>query len=102
MMGLEETTVAELEAESDRLEAGSAPHTHDTNKHVGQLPRETTTAQLHEVYDLEEIVTIRKGLLRNLRVEESTIHDRAKQPVAWDPTDILRALQCILGGKVYR
>ena len=58
MMGLEETAVEELEAEFDQFEAGSAPNPHDMNEHVGQLPRKTTMAQLHEVYDLEEIVTI--------------------------------------------
>ena len=102
MMALEETTVVELEAESDQLEAGSAPNPHDTNEHVGQLPREITTAQLHEVYDLEEVVAIRKGFALQPAREESTIHDRAEQPEAWDPADILRALQYILGGKVYR
>ena len=90
MMGLEETTVEELEAEFDRLEAGSAPNPHNTNERAGRLPRETTTAQLHEVYDLEEIVAIRKGFAPQSAREEPTIHDRAEQPGAWDPADILR------------
>ena len=57
---------------------------------VGQLPRETTMAQLHEVYNLEEIVAIRKGFASQPAREEPIIHDWAKQPGAWDPADILQ------------
>ena len=87
MMGLEETIVEELKAEFDWLETGSAPNCnpHNTNERVGQLPRETTAAQLHEVYDLEEIFAIRKGFAPQPAREEPTIYDRAKKPGAWDP-----------------
>ena len=43
MTGLEDTTADELESEFNRLQAGSVPNPHDTNEHVGQLPRETET-----------------------------------------------------------
>ena len=60
------------------------------NERVGQLPHETTTAQLHEVYNLEEIVAIQKGFAPQPAREEPIIHNRAKQPGAWDPADILQ------------
>ncbi|KAF9778011.1 hypothetical protein BJ322DRAFT_1025371 [Thelephora terrestris] len=85
MMGLEDTTVEELEAEFDRLQASDKR----SEQHVVPPPQTSSTVQLHEVYNLEEIATIRKGITPQSVREEPTIHDRAEQPGSWDPANIL-------------
>ena len=42
------------------------------------------------MYNLEEIVTIWKGIAPPSAREEPTVHDLAEQPGAWDPASILR------------
>ena len=96
MMGLEDITVEELEAEFDRFQLRpSDPQVQDTVQQVRPLPGETPppTARLHEMYNLEEIGAIRKGVAPQLTREEPTVHDRAEQPGVWDPADILRSYQ---------
>ena len=93
MMGLEDITAEELEAEFDRLHLSLSDPPQDTTQRINLLPNETPplAAKLHEVYNLEEIDAIRKGDPPQFAREEPTIHDRAEQPGAWDPADILQS-----------
>lgn len=97
MMGLEDITAEELEAEFDRLQLITEQHESGPREQqqVRLLPSEETppTAQLHEVYNLEEIGAIRGGVAPQSVREEPTVHDRVEQPRAWDPVDILRGYQ---------
>ena len=91
MMGLEDITAEELEAEFDRLDLRSSDLQDTVPQQLqGEIP---PTAQLHEVYNLEEIGAIRKGVAPQSTTEEPTIHDRAERPGTWDPADILRGYQ---------
>ena len=49
--------------------------------------------KLHEVYNLDEIGVIKKGVAPQPAREEPTICGRIQQPGAWDPADILRDYQ---------
>lgn len=92
MGGLEDITPDELEAEFDRLHLGLSNSAQQQNR---PLPDKTLppTAQLHEVYNLDEIDKIRKGVSPHPAREEPTVHDRAERPGTWDPADILRGYQ---------
>ena len=92
MMGLEDFTIEELEAEFDQFQlARSTDPQHTNGQQVGRAP--PPSARLHEVYNLEEIDAIRKGVAPQPVREEPTVYDLAEQPGAWDPTDILRSFQ---------
>ena len=80
----------ELEAEFDRLRVASFD-TQGTNQlskpiRCGTPPFD---AKLHEMYNLEEITTIRKGVTPQSATEDLMVHDQNEQPGAWDPIDIL-------------
>ena len=92
MGGLEDITAEELEAELDRLQLGTSDPQGATQQQVRPLPGKTPppTAELHEVYNLKEIDTVRKGVAPQSVREEPTVHDRAERPGTWDPADILR------------
>ena len=89
--GLEDITAEGLEVEFYRLRLRTSDP-EDGAQQVRSSPGETPppTAKLHEVYNLDEIDAIRKGIVPQSVGEEPTIHDRAERPGAWDPADILR------------
>jgi len=95
MMGLEDITAEELEAEFDRLQLTQSDPQQMTQQQVRPLPGETPPpiAKLHEMYNLEEIDTVRKGVAPPAVKEGPTVHDRVEQPGTWDPADILRGYQ---------
>lgn len=92
LMGLEDITAEELDAEFDRLQLTTTDPQNTNQQQARPLPGEAppTTAELHEVYNIDEIGTIRRGVSPRPAREEPTIHDRVEQPGAWDPADILR------------
>jgi len=93
----DDNEVSYKKAEFDRFQLRpSDPQAQDTvQQQVRLLPGETPppTARLYEMYNLEEIDAIRKGVTPQLAREEPTVHDRAEQPGVWDPADILRSYQ---------
>jgi len=95
MMGLEDITAEELEAEFERLQLRLSDPQHMGQQQVPPLPGKTPPpiAKLHKVYNLEEIDTVRKGVVPQATREVLTVHDRAEQPGAWDPADILQDYQ---------
>ena len=105
MMGLEDITIEELEAEFDRLQERPALDSQETNRRISPLAHEAPlTAQLHEVYNVEGIAAIRKGVTPRSEREDSerTIHDRVpEQPGAWDPVDYSAELPGVLGSEIY-
>jgi len=92
LMGLKDITAEELDAEFDRLWPTATDPQNMNQQQARPLPGEAppTTAEFHEVYNLDEIGTIRRGVSPWPAREEPTIHDRVGQPGAWDPADILR------------
>jgi hypothetical protein len=95
LLGLEDITAEELDAEFDRLQPTPSDPQITNQQQVRPLPGQTppTGAKLDEVYNLDEISTIRKGVAPQPAREEPTIHDRVERPGAWDPADILRGYQ---------
>jgi len=93
--GLEDITAEELEAEFDRLRLRTSDPQDVTDEQVRPFPGETPppTAKLHEMYNLEEIDTVQKGIAPQFVREEPTIHDQVERPGSWDPADILRGYQ---------
>jgi len=85
----------ELEGEFDLLQAGQVPDPQGTNPQVRSPSGEVLppTVQLREMYDLEEIGAVRKGVTPQSTREGLVIHGHAEQPGAWDPADILRIYQ---------
>ena len=95
MMGLEDITAKELEAEFEQLRLRQSDPQHTAQQQVQPLPGDTPPpiAELHKVYNLEEIDAVRKGVIPQATREEPTVHDWAEQPGAWNPTDILQDYQ---------
>ena len=93
--GPEDITAEELDAEFDRLQLNSSNSRNTDQQQVRPLPGQIPPleATLHEVYNLDEIEVIRRGVAPQPVREEPTVHDRVEQPGAWDPADILRDYQ---------
>jgi len=84
LMGLEDITAEELDAEFDRFQLTPTDPQNMNQQQARPLPGEAppTTAELHEVYNLDEIGTIRRGVPPRPAREEPTIHNRVEQPGA--------------------
>jgi hypothetical protein len=75
LLGLEDITAEELDAEFDRLQPTPSDPQITNQQQVRPLPGQTppTGAKLDEVYNLDEISTIRKGVAPQPAREEPTI-----------------------------
>lgn len=89
------STTEELEAEFDRLQLRTSDPQDATHEQARPLLGKTPllTAELHEMYNLKEIDTVRKVVAPQFVREEPTVHDWVERPGCWDPPDILRGYQ---------
>jgi hypothetical protein len=96
MMGLEDTTIEELEAEFNLLQTESASDPPSASQQTGPLSVKTppSTAKLHDLYNIKEIDAIRKGITPQSarRTRRSTI--KLSNPVPGTLPTFFEATRC--------